>query len=80
MAANIPRPEGRRPTGGGEAAVGCWGGCWYGGCWGGCWPGVQADPEIVEAVSRSLGSVENTPEDLSRLFSSLGEAAAKRKG
>jgi hypothetical protein len=66
--------------GGETAEVGCWGGCWYGGCWGGCWPGVQADPEIVQSVARSLGTVRTAPEDLSRLFESLGEAAGKRKG
>ncbi len=74
--------ERSRPAPGGRgdlAAVGCWGGCWYGGCWGGCWPGVEADPEIVVAVSRSLSSVGNAPEDLGRLFQALGESA-KRKG
>jgi hypothetical protein len=42
----------------GKAAIGCWGGCWYGGCWGGCWPGVKADPEIVD-FARSISRMED---------------------
>jgi hypothetical protein len=60
-----------RPT---AAAVGCWGGCWVEGCWGGCWPGVRADPEIVEALARSMGQVRDAPEGIEALF----RAAATR--
>ena len=67
-----------RPTeGGGEpAAVGCWGACWYGGCWGGCWPGVTAEPEVLEAVARSLS--ESVPEEMGNIFRALADTMAQR--
>lgn len=69
--------RGRPTDGGGEpGAVGCWGACWYGGCWGGCWPGVTAEPEVVEAVARSLG--QSTPEELGKMFTALAESVAKQ--
>jgi hypothetical protein len=69
-----------RPTGGGGqelAAVGCWGACWYGGCWGGCWPGVTAEPEVLETVSRSLA--DSVPEEMGNIFSALADTMAQRQ-
>ena len=62
---------------GGAQAIGCWGGCWPGGCWGGCWPGLKADPEILEAVAKSLGGVEGAPPEMSEFFKGAAEAARK---
>ena len=69
-----------RPTGetGDLAAVGCWGGCWYGGCWGACWPGVTAEPEGLSAVSRSLA--DSTPEEFGNVFKALADVMVERGG
>jgi hypothetical protein len=67
-----------RPSTGGQdlAAVGCWGGCWYGGCWGACWPGVAAEPEVLSAVSRSLA--DGAPEEMGSVFRALADTLAER--
>jgi hypothetical protein len=66
-----------RPT---TAAIGCWGGCWYGGCWGGCWPGLQSDPRVIQAVINAMGTRSGAPPELARLFEAAGEASRGQRG
>jgi hypothetical protein len=76
MATSRSRP----PVGGPDelAAIGCWGACWYGGCWGGCWPGVAADPEVVEAVARSLAETTPPETGIGNMFKALADTVAEQ--
>jgi hypothetical protein len=58
-------------------SIGCWGGCWVSGCWGGCWPGVKANPQVLESLTRALSDIPGAPAEVKGIYAAAAEAARR---